>query len=169
MDSHFTDSTPPPTRQPSVSLGAENEPAIRMICQSSSPVRPAASSPPTPDSATLAAESYRFDLAEHPAKRSLDAFGSMSSQCSGTVSPSGSPLPRLALPQEEFPVKYHRAERDFEIKHPSPRRLGSHPVLMHRTPSMAASLGMRSFSDSPGPPPPKSPLGYAEIQEASKD
>lgn len=158
MDSHFTDSTPPPTRQPSVSLGAENEPAIRMICQSSSPVRPAASSPPTPDSATLAAESYRFDLAEHPAKRSLDAFGSMSSQCSGTVSPSGSPLPRLALPQEEFPVKYHRAERDFEIKHPSPRRLGSHPVLMHRTPSMAASLGMRSFSDSPGPPPPKSPL-----------
>jgi hypothetical protein len=155
---HFPGSSPPPTRQPSVSLGAEIEPAIRLICQSSSPVRPAASSPPTPESATLAAESYRFDLPEHPAKRSPDAFGSMSSQRSGTVSPSSSILPRLALPQEEFPVKYHRAERDFEIKHPSPRRLGSHPVLMHRTPSMAASLGMRSFSDSPGPPPPKSPL-----------
>lgn len=154
----FPDSTPPPTRQPSVSLGAEIEPAIRLICRSSSPVRPAASNPPTPESASLAAESYRCDLAEHPAKRPLDNFRIPSSQRSGTVSPSNTPLPHLALPQEEFPVKYHRAERDFEIKHPSPRRLGSHPVLMHRTPSMAASLGMRSFSDSPGPPPPKSPL-----------
>jgi len=161
LDAYYTryhDSTPPPTRQTSVSLGAESEPALRLICQSSSPVRPAASSPPTPESVTLAAESYRIDLAEHPVKQSLRTFGSLSSRRSGTVSPSSTPVPRLALPQEEFPVKYHRAERDFEIKHPSPRRLGSHPVLLHRAPSMAASLGMRSFSDSPGPPPPKSPL-----------
>ena len=161
LDAYYTqwpDSTPSPTRQTSVSLGAESEPAIRMICHSSSPVRPAASSPPTPESATLAAESYKTDLAEHPAKQSLRTFGSLSSRRSGAMSSSVTPAPRLALPQEEFPVKYRRAERDFEIKHPSPRRLGSHPVLLHRTPSMAASLGMKSFSDSPGPPPPKSPL-----------
>jgi hypothetical protein len=158
MYTRFPHGTPPPSRQPSVSLGADSEPAIRMICQSSSPVRPAASSPPTPESATLVAESYQIDLAEHPAKRSLDASGGLSSHPVNARAPPGTLVPRLALPQEEFPVTYPRPGRDVEIKHPSPRRLGSHPVLLHRTPSMAASLCVRSFSDSPGPPPPKSPL-----------
>lgn len=158
----FPQSTPPPSRLPSrqtsAGLGAESEPAIRLICQSSSPVRPAASSPPTPESATLVAESYQVDLAEHPAKQSFDAYGSFSRRLINSKSPSGTPVPRLALPQEEFPVKFPRPDRDVEIKHPSPRRLGSHPVLLQRTPSMAASIGVRSFSDSPGPPPPRSPL-----------
>jgi hypothetical protein len=158
MYTRFPHGTPPPSRQPSVSLGAESEPAVRMICQSSSPVRPAASSPPTPESATLAAESYQVDLSEHPAKRSLDASGGLTSHPVNQRTPSGTSVPHLALPQEEFPVRFPHPGRNVEIKHPSPRRLGSHPVLLHRTPSMAASLCLRSFSDSPGPPPPKSPL-----------
>lgn len=158
MYTRFPHGTPPPSRQPSLSLGAESQPAIRLICQSSSPVRPAASSPPTPESATIAAESYQVDLADHPAKRSLDASGVSLKHPMNPDSRSGAGLPSLALPQEEFPVTFPRPGRDVEIKHPSPRRLGSHPVLLHRTPSMTVSLGVRSFSDSPGPPPPKSPL-----------
>ena len=158
MYTRFPHGTPPTSRQPSASLGAESEPAIRMICQSSSPVRPAASSPPTPESATLAAESYQIDLSEHPAKRSLDASGGLTSHPVKNRAPSGSLLPRLTLPQEEFPVRSPHPGQRVEIKHPSPRRLGSHPVLSNRTPSMSASVCVRSFSDSPGPPPPKSPL-----------
>ncbi|KAM0712206.1 hypothetical protein Q7P37_011300 [Cladosporium fusiforme] len=153
----FPPNSSPLSRQPSAALGAESEAAIRLICQSSSPIRPVASDPPTPqpESATSIAETYQVDLTEHPAKRSLVASRSLSGQL-GSL--SGAPISPIALPQEEFPVKLPRHGRDVEIKHPSPRRLGSHPVLLHRTPSMAASIGTRSFSDSLGPPPPRSPL-----------
>lgn len=154
---HDFQSSPPPTRQPSAALGAESEAAIRLMCQSSSPIRPIASNPPSPqpESATSIAETYQLDLTEHPAKRSTDVGRTLLEKVG---SPSRAPVSRIALPQEEFPVKLPRLGKDVEIKHPSPRRLGSHPVLLHRTSSMAASIGQRSVSDSPGPPPPNSPL-----------
>lgn len=154
--------TPPPLREPSASLGAESEPALHLICQSSSPIRPAASNPPTPQPgpATTMAETYQLDLTEHPAKRNTNAPRNFTNHTIHTTASSGPQMPRLALPQEEFPVRLPRIGQDVEIKHPSPRRVGSHQVLLHRSPSMAASTGLRSFSDSPGPPPPKSPLRF---------
>lgn len=56
-------------------------------------------------------------------------------------------------------MRLPRIGRDVEIKHPSPRRLGS-CLLLQRSASMATSIGPRSFSDSPGPPPAKSPLRF---------
>lgn len=72
----------------------------------------------------------------------------------------GAPLtPKISLPNEEFPVKHPSPEKEVEIKHPLPRRLGSHPVLLQRASSIASTLyPSRSVSDSPGPPPPRSPL-----------
>jgi len=67
-------------------------------------------------------------------------------------------VPKLALPREEFPVKLPSTGREVEIRHPAPRRFASHPVLLQRASSIASSMYPRSFSDSPGPPPPKSPL-----------
>ena len=131
-----------------------------MIEYSSSPVRPAASSPPTPqpDSATSIAESYQLNLNIHPAKRSFDATRALSSHpVEPLTSPSGTPIPKLALPREEFPVRLPNSRREVEIRQPTPRRITSHPVLQ-RASSIASSMYPRSVSDSPGPPPPKSPL-----------
>ncbi|EMC94825.1 hypothetical protein BAUCODRAFT_149913 [Baudoinia panamericana UAMH 10762] len=132
---------------------------VRCVDHSLSPVRPAASSPPTPqpDSATSMAESYQCDLTEHPARRSFDACRALTSH-PVRPEPSITALPKIALPKEELPVRHASAEKEVEIKHPSPRRFASHPVLMQRAPSMASSFYPQSMSDSPGPPPPRSPL-----------
>lgn len=152
--------TPAPSRQPSATIGADRDHTVRLIEYSSSPVRPAASSPPTPqpDSATSIAESYQLDQNDHPAKRSFDATRALSSPPIDAATKAGTPVPRLALPREEFPVKLPTANREVEIRHPAPRRFASHPVLLQRASSTASSMYPRSFSDSPGPPPPKSPL-----------
>lgn len=55
-------------------------------------------------------------------------------------------------------MKHLSLEKEVEIKHPAPRRFASHPVLLQRASSIASTLYPRSASDSPGPPPPKSPL-----------
>lgn len=104
------------------------------------------------------AESYCGDLGEHPAKRSFDVAQAL---CSHPVDASYTgltALPKIALPKENFPVKHPRSDKDVEIKQPTPRRFASHPVLMHRASSITSSLYPRSTSDSPGPPPPRSPL-----------
>ena len=146
-DSHFNQSD-------------EHEATVRAVVHSSSPVRPRASNPPTPDpdSAVSMAESYRSGLAEHPAKRSLDVTRALSSHPIDAGTSSSLPLPKVSLPHEEFPVKHPSPEKGVEIKHPSPRRFASHPVLLQRASSLASSLYPRSMSDSPGPPPPRSPL-----------
>lgn len=148
-----------PSRQPSTTCLLQDEHTVRIV-DHSSPVRPAASSPPTPqpDSATSIADSYRIDLSEHPAKDCLDATRALSSHPVYPKKTASAPIPKIALPHEEFPVKLPSAQKDVEIKHPSPRRFASHPVLLQRASSIASSLYPRSFSDSPGPPPPKSPL-----------
>ncbi|KAK6421724.1 hypothetical protein LTR95_016768 [Oleoguttula sp. CCFEE 5521] len=151
--------TPAPSRQPSVVLGAvDMDHTVRMI-QNSSPIRPAASNPPTPqpESATSIAESYQQDLNDHPAKH-LDATKALSSHPVQTKRSASSPMPSIALPHEQFPVKLPSSSRDVHMAHPSPRRFVSHPVLLQRASSIASSMYPRSFSDSPGPPPPKSPL-----------
>ncbi|KAK1064673.1 hypothetical protein LTR74_008525 [Friedmanniomyces endolithicus] len=123
----------------------------------SSPIRPRASNPPTPqpESAILMAESYRSDLPDHPAKRSFDACRALSSH-PVNVEPGLTALPKMPLPKPA--VNLPSPGREVEIKHPSARRFASHPVLLQRASSIASSLYPRSFSDSPGPPPPRSPL-----------
>ena len=161
---HSRHSTPP--RKPSNHSARDDESTVRVVYSSSSPIRPAASNPPTPqpDSAVSMADSYRNDLPEHPASRNFSAATALSSHPihalpihrlhpSATRSP-----PKIALPREEFPVKHPSAEKLVDIKHPAPRRFASHPVLLQRASSIASSLYPRSVSDSPGPPPPRSPL-----------
>ncbi|OQO06884.1 hypothetical protein B0A48_07450 [Cryoendolithus antarcticus] len=153
--------TPAPSRQPSVVLGAvDMDHTVRMI-QSSSPIRPAASNPPTPQpesaTSTSIAESYQQDLNDHPAKH-LDATKALSSHPVQTKRSASSPMPSIPLPHEEFPVKLPNSGRDVHMAHPSPRRFVSHPVLLQRASSIASSMYPRSFCDCPGPPPPKSPL-----------
>ncbi|KAK5716007.1 hypothetical protein LTR15_009832 [Elasticomyces elasticus] len=147
-----------PPRKSSADLPLGKDTTVRVV-EYSSPVRPRASNPPTPqpESAVSMAESYRSDLPDHPAKRSFDACRALSSH-PVNVEPELTALPKIPLPKEEFPVKLPSALREVEIKHPSPRRFASHPVLLQRASSIASSLYPRSFSDSPGPPPPRSPL-----------
>ncbi|KAK0889641.1 hypothetical protein LTR91_026398 [Friedmanniomyces endolithicus] len=127
------------------------------VVDHSSPIRPRASNPPTPqpESAISMAMSYRSDLPDHPAKRSFDACRALSSH-PVNVEPGLTALPKMPLPKPA--VNLPSPGREVEIKHPSPRRFASHPVLLQRASSIASSLYPRSFSDSPGPPPPRSPL-----------
>ncbi|KAK5115390.1 hypothetical protein LTR85_009850 [Meristemomyces frigidus] len=156
---HSRRNTPTPPRKSSTHLPLGDVNTVRVVDDSSSPIRPAASNPPTPlpESAVSMAESYRSNLYEHPAKRSFEACRALSSHPVQPGPPNTS-LPRISLPHEEFPVKHPSPEKEVEIKHPSPRRFASHPVLMQRASSIASSLYPRSVSDSPGPPPPRSPL-----------
>ncbi|KAF2159535.1 hypothetical protein M409DRAFT_60747 [Zasmidium cellare ATCC 36951] len=134
------------------------EVASRLSRRFPTPIRPAASNPPTPqpESGSMA-ESYSTELVDDPVGRqSYDTARALS----GQATPGAEPLtPKISLPREEFPVKHPSPEKEVEIKQPVPRRLGSYPVLMQRASSIASTLGPpRSFSDSPGPPPPRSPL-----------
>ncbi|KAK5175333.1 uncharacterized protein LTR77_000471 [Saxophila tyrrhenica] len=124
------------------------------------PIRPAASNPPTPEpvSAVSMAESYQSDLHDHPANRPFDASRALSGPPAGSRTSTSLPLPEFSLRYEEFPVQHPGREKDVEIEHPCPRRFASHQVLLQRASSLGASLYRRSFTDSPGPPPPKSPL-----------
>jgi len=135
-----------------VSIGASNDRAAH--------VRPAASSPPTPEpmSAISMAESYQSDLTDHPARGSFETYRAFTNQPFGTRTSSSLPLPQISLPHEEFPVRHPGREKEVAMEHPSPRRVASHTVLLQRASSLDTSLYRRSFTDSPGPPPPRSPL-----------
>ncbi|KAK1094446.1 hypothetical protein LTR48_000321 [Friedmanniomyces endolithicus] len=66
------------------------------VVDHSSPIRPRASNPPTPqpESAISMAESYRSDLPDHPAKRSFDACRALSSH-PVNVEPGLTALPKM--------------------------------------------------------------------------
>lgn len=156
---HLTRYSHTPPRKTSAHLPLGDETTVHVVIHSSSPTRPAASNPPTPqpESTISIADSYQLGLHDHPAKRSFDTCRALSSH---PIHPSPllTALPKISLPHEEFPVKHPSREKEVEIKHPSPRRFASHPVLLQRASSIASSLYPRSVSDSPGPPPPRSPL-----------
>ncbi|KXT17214.1 hypothetical protein AC579_323 [Pseudocercospora musae] len=131
------------------------------------PVRPAASEPPSPvpESAISVADSHQSDTFDRPPPK--PCFDTARALTSHPISPiqEGCPhTPTISLPHEEFPVKHPSPGKEIEIRHPLPRRLGSHPVLLQRASSIASTMYQRSvsesliFPDSPGPPPPKSPL-----------
>ncbi|KAK0271843.1 hypothetical protein LTR54_017087 [Friedmanniomyces endolithicus] len=156
--------------RPRYSLASLCEPSARLSLRKdttaqtvdySSPVRPRASNPPTPqpESAISVAALYCNDLPDHPAEQSFDTCRAPSSHAveKGYGLPVLPKVP-IALPKEKLPLKVTSLGREVEIEHPSPRRFASHPVLLQRASSTASSLYPRSFSDSPGPPPPRSPL-----------
>ena len=156
--------TPQPPQAPAGDPSAGFKPfeseSVRLVDASSSPIRPAASNPPTPPTASTIStltESYVNDLSEHPAKWSFDTARALSSH---PVHPARDSPPITALPQMPLPtgMKLPSAKKDVEIKHPSPRRFASHPVLLQRASSIASTLHLGSVPDSPGPPPPRSPL-----------
>lgn len=130
------------------------------------PVRPAASEPPSPiPESMISMDSYRTDFHERPPpKVSFDASRALTSHPISPIQESRPQTPKISLPCEDFPVKHPSPDKEVEIKHPLPRRLGSHPVLLQRASSIASTMYQRSvsdyrdFSESPGPPPPKSPL-----------
>lgn len=146
-------------RKSSAHLPLRDESTLRVVNPSSpASMRRHASNPPTPEpqSAISMADSYEGDLPEHPSKPSFDTSRALTSH---PVHPTTTslPLPELVLPHEEFPVRHLRFGKDLDIKHPSPRRFASHPVLLQRASTISSSLNPQSISDSPGPPP-RSPL-----------
>ncbi|KAK5111759.1 hypothetical protein LTR62_004679 [Meristemomyces frigidus] len=149
-------------RKSSAHLPLEQASTVRVVNNFSSPIRPRAKTPapptPQPGSAISIADSYRSDLAEHPAVQPLEPNHALGSHPVQQLVEVLTSLPKISLPNEEFPVKHPALGKEVEIKHPSPRRFASHPVLLQRASSIASSLYPRSFSDSPGPPPPRSPL-----------
>ena len=98
------------------------------------------------------ADSYRSDLTEHPAKHSFDISRALTSHPVYGATTASLPLPGGQATQ------YNGQEREVEIEHPCPRRYASHNVLLQRASSLGSPLDRRSFTDSPGPPPPRSPL-----------
>lgn len=159
-----------PSWQTSAHLPLHEDPKLRVVNPSSpAPMQRHTSNPPTPEplSATSMAESYRSDLTEHPAKHSTDTSGALTSHPVHATSTS-LPLPKVALPHEEFPVRHLRHEKVIDIKHPSPRRFASYPMLLHRNSSITSSLHPRSTTDSPEPPP-RSPLRLRRDQRSIED
>lgn len=136
----------------------------RHLHYSPSPIRPPASDPPTPppESAVSLSESYKSDLMKHPAERPLssdeDALPSAPQPALSIPRNPVTPMPSLALPHEEFPVKLPRIDRESELKHPSPRRFASHSFLLEQTVSGASSADSPAGPEAPETPPPKSPL-----------
>ncbi|KAF2210865.1 hypothetical protein CERZMDRAFT_106662 [Cercospora zeae-maydis SCOH1-5] len=134
---------------------------------SDTPIRPAASVPPSPipESAISAADSYHSSVFERPPPRlSFDTTRALTSHPTSSKEATNSHSSTIVLPHETFPVKYPSPGREVQIRHPVPRRLGSHPVLLQRASSIASMMYRRSqsehgsFCESPGPPPPRSPL-----------
>lgn len=117
------------------------------------------SNQPTPQQnpAVSVANSCMSNLIEHAANRTFNTGQALTSNSINSDS-SITALPQIPLSHEEFPVRLPISEKEVEIKHPSPRRFASHPVLLQRASSIASTLYPRSVSDSPGPPPPRSPL-----------
>ncbi|KAH9841320.1 hypothetical protein Tdes44962_MAKER07769 [Teratosphaeria destructans] len=152
---HSRRSSPTPPRKSSAHLPLGEALSVRCV-PDSSPIRPAASNPPTPTPPSAVSMSGT-EFTDFTPKRSIDTCRALSSHPVRFDS-SSTILPKIALPHEEFPVKLPTAEKEVEIRHPAPRRLASHPVLLHRASSIASTLYPRSFSESPGPPPPRSPL-----------
>ena len=158
---------PTPPRRSLARLSTNDEATVGAINDAALPVRPAASNPPTPEpvSAVSMADSYQSDLTQHPARGSFDLLRAPTSHPVNAATSSSLPLPDFSLPYEDFPVKHPGREKDVEIKHPLPRRFASHTVLLQRASSLGSSLYRRSFSDSPGPPPAKSPLRSGQSRE----
>ena len=150
--------TPATLRKPSAHT-VRTDTTVRVVEHDLSPIRPAASEPPSPvpDSAVSKPDSHIIECFNRPVKRPFEACRVLSShppQKDETLTA----LPKIALLNEEFPIKHPSPGKEVEIKHPPPRRFASYPVLLQRASSMASSLYPRSISDSPGPPPPRSPL-----------
>ncbi|SMR52128.1 unnamed protein product [Zymoseptoria tritici ST99CH_1E4] len=145
--SHISSETPPKAT-------TYEEVAHRLARQCPTPIRLAASEPPSPipESAVSMSESYRSAFDQETETESSET----------TRAPLPHPAYRkrltISLPDEEFPVKHPTYDKDVEIRHPFPRRMGSHPVLSQRASHITPSMYQRHVSDSPGPPPPKSPL-----------
>ncbi|EME48877.1 hypothetical protein DOTSEDRAFT_49267 [Dothistroma septosporum NZE10] len=122
------------------------------------PVRPPASNPPSPipGSSNSIAESDGTEEVDRPAASHFrDTTRALSSHPPHRHEPA---TPEISLPNEESPVKHPSPEKEVEIKHPAPRRFGNHPVLMQRASSLASTYPASSLCDSPGSPPPRSPL-----------
>ncbi|KAI5369435.1 hypothetical protein Slin14017_G003140 [Septoria linicola] len=134
---------------------------------SDTPIRPAASNPPTPlpESAISMAESYQSSVFDRPPpKLSFDTSRALTSHPISPIQENRRHTPKISLPYESFPVKHPSPEKEIQIRHPVPRRFASHPVLLQRASSIASMMYQRSMSEhcdsceSPGPPPPRSPL-----------
>ncbi|KAM3415533.1 hypothetical protein BST61_g9054 [Cercospora zeina] len=134
---------------------------------SDTPIRPAASVPPSPipESAISAADSYHSSVFDRPPPRlSFDTTRALTSHPTSSKEATDSHSSKIALPPEAFPVNHPSPGREVQIRHPVPRRLGSHPVLLQRASSIASMMYQpsqsehRSSCESPGPPPPRSPL-----------
>lgn len=137
---------------------ANDDAIVGAFSHSSTPIRPSASNPPTPepDSPVSFTGSYESTLTERPAKRSFDLNQAQSIHPLHAITSSSLPLP--ATSSSEASAKFLKREGIVEIKHPAPRRFASHTVLLQRSSSRESSIDPEDVSDSPGPPPPRSPL-----------
>ncbi|KAF2722193.1 hypothetical protein K431DRAFT_284138 [Polychaeton citri CBS 116435] len=121
--------------------------------------RPTAS-PPTPKPFYANFGIRQHDVSRHEEKyQSSQGSRALSNHPVGQtdVANAHTSASSIVLPQEEFPVRRRSPRSPIDIKHPFPRRLASHPVLLKRASSVAYPEGCRDVGDSPGPPP-RSPL-----------
>ncbi|GAB7344830.1 hypothetical protein MBLNU457_3284t1 [Dothideomycetes sp. NU457] len=138
--------------------------SVRIITEADrSPVRPSAA-----DSPTLNQDSG-IELPEEDRSKQSRSFRKLDA----STPLSSNPRSPTLKPKESFtalpPVSQKPASREsYTIVQPSPRRAGSHPILLARASSDVSALCWskkwvpelnRSSSDPPGPPPPpRSPL-----------
>ena len=138
---------------------SDGETIIGGIDHSSTPIRPPASDPPTPEpeSAVSTADSYQSNFAEYPGKRSLGLGRALSSRPFQATTTRFLPLPEASGAAEQYPIERSPTEKGSEIRHLSPRKLDSHSLTFLQTSDLESSSYLRNESDSPGPPP-RSPL-----------
>ncbi len=131
-----------------------------------SPVRPAASSPPTPEpepSTPTTRPAWR-ELQDKMEKRALEATRAIARKPLPNRLASSTSLPNV-LQTFEQTAPVDATPQGSTIRHPMPHRFASHPVLLQRHASTTSSLYTRSITDSPGPPP-RSPL---RLRRAGRD
>ena len=136
---------------------------------SSSPIRPAASYPPTPllpEPASLESDYYQPYTLQSSATP-VDTSRALQSHPFDILA-QDEEIPVTAPMDDEFPVGRQSPKKGARIVSPSPKRFVSHPVLMQRASSMSSSVYPPSTSESPGPPP-KSPLRLRRDQRSIQD
>lgn len=127
--------------------------------QDNTPVRAAASEPPTPVEQTGSQTDTDIECSDRFTE--IDRQTALFSNPRSPIRPLQRSRPSIGKTQPDQGL--HTDGGNFEILQPSPRRASNHPVLRDDTAGSVSSyprggITTRSNTASPGPPPPKSPL-----------
>lgn len=142
-----------------------SQPTVRILTDHDhTPIHPSASDPPTPtqDSAIELGNDDHFKVIDK--FQTIGKWTPLSSHPPSAIAPSQDVKPLFA--DSAVAAARQNFHKNAKILQPSPRRLGSHPVLRRATSDVSSMRWsriqdcehLRTMSVSPGPPPPRSPL-----------